>query len=143
MKRPLLMGALLCVAALSASAAFADSSVGCSLATLRGTYSWGGVSIKNFVWSGSSGMESYDGLGHMKYYELQSDGVTQSTYSGTGTYTITDNCIATVIYDGDVTDKWTYFVAPDGAVFYYNNNLGFGRVSGGQENRISWALLVH
>jgi hypothetical protein len=127
---------------LGATAAFGDVPTSCSLATLHGTYAWGGTSVKNLVWSGSSGMESYDGQGHMKYYELQSDGVTQNKWAGTGTYTITANCIATIIYDGDATDVWTFFVAPDGGAFFYNNNLGFGRVSGGREDRISRALFV-
>ena len=142
MTKAMALGAVLSTLALNTVAAFADTPTSCSLATLRGTYAWGGTSVKNLVWSGSSGMESYDGSGHLKYYELQSDGITQSVWNGTGTYTITANCIATVIYDGDVTDRWTYFVAPAGGVFYYNNNLGFGRAGGGQENRISKALLI-
>jgi hypothetical protein len=143
MKKFMALATCLCMAGFGAASVFAEDYGVCSLATMHGTYAWGGTSVKNLVWSGSSGMESYDGLGHLKYYELQSDGITQSTYAGTGTYTITANCIATIIYDGDATDRWTFFVAPDGGTFYYNNNLGFGRVSGGQENRISRTLLVN
>ena len=142
MKKLAALGILTVTVALHTTSVFAGSPAGCSLATLHGTYAWGGASIKNQVWSGSSGMESYDGQGHLKYFELQSDGVTQYRWTGTGTYTITANCIATVLYDGDTTDQWTYFVAPHGGVFYYNNNLGLGRAGGGQEDRISWTLLV-
>jgi hypothetical protein len=104
---------------------------------------WGGAaaSINSGPYS-SSGMESYDGHGHMKYYELQSDGITSHVWTGTGTYTITPNCIATIIYDGDVADPWTYFVAPDGSAYYYNNNLNSGHIGGGHVDRISRALLV-
>lgn len=134
---------LVCTLALGAAPTLADvPQTTCSLATLRGTYAFAGTSIKAQVWYGTSGMESYDGHGNLKYYELQSDGVTQNTWTGTGTYTISANCIATVIYDNDVSDRWTYFVAPDGGVFYYNNNLGFGKVSAGHEDRISKALLI-
>jgi hypothetical protein len=142
MKKLAALGFSIAIMALHPASVFAGEFAGCSLATLRGTYAWGGASIQNLVWSGSSGMESYDGHGHMKYFELQSDGVTQNRWAGTGTYTITANCIATVIYDGDVADPWTYFVAPRGGVFYYNNNLGHGRAGGGQEDRISLVLLV-
>lgn len=134
-----------CTSALGFGAipAFADSPpTTCSVATLHGTYAFAGTAIKNLVWSGTSGMETYDGHGNIKYYQLESDGITQNKFTGTGTYTITANCIATVIYDNDVTDVWTYFVAPDGSIFYYNNNLGLGKVSATHEDRISKALLV-
>jgi hypothetical protein len=144
MKKLLILPACISALGLSAGSVFAADStpLACSLATLHGTYAFAGTGIKNLVWSGTSGMESYDGHGNLKYHELESDGITQNTFTGTGTYTITANCIATVIYDGDVTDRWTLFVAPDGSVFYYNNNLGFGKVSAGHEDRISKALLV-
>jgi hypothetical protein len=107
-----------------------------------GTMAWSGAGETRGVPHSSSGMESYDGKGHLKYYELYSDGITQHKWIGTGTYTITANCIATVIYDGDVADPWTFFVAPDGSVYYYNNNLGLGSVAAGRSDRISKALLV-
>ncbi len=142
MKMPL----TLCISFLSLSGASALADIPapepCSLATLHGTYGFAGTGIRRGVPYSGSGFESYDGQGHLKYYELQSDGTTQSKYTGTGTYTITANCIATIIYDGITTEVWTYFVASDGDVFFYNNNLGYGNVSGGREDRISRALLV-
>ncbi len=144
MRKSLILAACASILGLSALPVFADDApTTCSLATLHGTMAWGGAAEKNGVPYSGSGMESYDGQGHLKYYTLHSDGYTQNTFIGTGTYTITSNCIATVIYDGDAANPWTYFVAPDGSVFYYNNNLGHGAVGGGQENRISRALLVH
>jgi hypothetical protein len=122
--------------------ALADTPTTCSLATMRGTMAFAGTGEKSGVPYSVSGMESYDGQGHLKYYELQSDGITQHKWTGTGTYTITTNCIATVVYDGDVVDPWTFFVAPDGSVFYYNNNLGLGNVAAGRSDRISRALLI-
>ena len=69
---------------------------GCTLATLRGTLSWNATYTKSGVARAGSGFEWYDGPGlwHLKYTELVSDGATTSTYSGTGTYTITAGCIA-------------------------------------------------
>jgi hypothetical protein len=114
----------------------------CSLATLRGTYAYAGVSFQNGLAHGGSGIEYHDGHGNLKTIDQGSDGVTSFKSSSTGTYTITPDCIATVIYDGDTADPWTYFVAPDGSVFYYNNNNNHGRVSGGHEDRISRQSLV-
>jgi hypothetical protein len=143
MKLMFVLSACISLFGLSAGSAFAnDLLTSCSLETLHGTMGWSGIGQKNGAPYSGSGMESYDGQGHLKYYTLRSDGITQSKYVGTGTYTITANCIATVIYDGAVAEPWTYFVAPDGSVFYYNNNLGTGAIGAGQENRISKALLV-
>lgn len=131
------------ILALGSFAAFADAvPTTCSLSTLRGTMAWGGTNIKSGVPRSSSGMESYDGSGRIKYFEYASDGYTTNTWTGTGTYTITANCVATVIYDGDPTDTWTFFVAPDGSAYYSNNNLNFGAVGGGRTDRISRTLLV-
>jgi hypothetical protein len=132
------------VLALTALSAFADGTPNtCSLETLHGTLAWGGAATNRYRGpNSSSGMESYDGKGHMKYYELSSDGISKEAYNGTGTYTITSNCIATVIYDGDTADPWIYFVAPDGSAYFYNNNEGYGQVGGGRVERISRALLV-
>lgn len=138
------LGAATLVLGLSAHPAFAQvSPSSCSLATLRGTYSW--FSVATNIYSGpnsSSGMESYDGRGNMKYYQKSSDGVTPRTDVGTGTYTITANCIATVIYDGDTQNPFTLFVDPNGNAFYWNNNLGFGQISGARSERTTRALLV-
>jgi hypothetical protein len=127
--------------ALSASAQVSPNS--CSLATLRGTYAWFVVATN--IYSGpysASGMESYDGRGNVKGYQKSSDGVTQSTVTYAATYTITANCIGTVIYDGDTANPFTLFAAPDGSNFYWNNNFGFGGISGARAERTTRALLV-
>ncbi len=77
----------------------------------------------------------------MRYYELSSDGVTTSTYTGTGTYTITENCVATVVYDSEVV-PWVYFVSADGEHYFWNNNQGVGHITSGRADRVSLALLV-
>ena len=130
------------MATLMASIAQADVPTSCSLATLRGTMAWSGMTVHGNVWRGSSGFESYDGRGNMRYTQLGSDGISKDSYVGTATYTITANCVATVVYDGDTANAWTYFVAPDGSAYFYNNNLGLGGVSAGKVERISRALLV-
>src|SRR5579862_9954979 len=67
----------------------------CSLATLHGTMAWGGIADNLATGQpySNSGMEWYDGKGGMTYTELQSDGYVKQHFSGTGTYTITKNCI--------------------------------------------------
>lgn len=87
-------------------------------------------------------MESYDGRGNMNGYQKLSIGVTQRTDTYNATYTIEANCIATVIYDGDPGSPFTAFVAPDGSMFYWNNNFGYGGISGARAERGTKALLV-
>jgi hypothetical protein len=141
-KSPLVTCALvLGFAALSASAEDEGASH-CTVDTLHGTMAWSATTFgaAGPVSSGS-GQESYDGKGHMKYYEFYSDGITTSTYSGTGTYTISDDCIATVTYDSEVV-PWVYFVSADGDHYYWNNNQGTGVLQSGRADRVSRALLV-
>ena len=132
------------VAALALASATGLADVGpthCTLATLNGTLAWSGTTLHLFATpSAGSGFEYYDGHGHMKYYEQYSDGATSAIYSGTGTYTLTANCIATVIYDG--VQPWTYFVAPDGSRYYYSNTLDTGGISAGKAEKVSTADLV-
>lgn len=125
------------------SAAAQSSPTNCSLSTLRGTYAWFVVATN--IYSGpysASGMESYDGRGTMRGYQLGSDGVTQRADTYIGTYTITPNCIVTVVYDGDTANPFTAFVAPDGNAFFWNNNFGFGGISGARAERTTKALLI-
>jgi hypothetical protein len=114
----------------------------CKLDTLHGTMAWSTtLSNTRGAVSSGSGQESYDGKGNMKYYEFYSDGVTSTSYSGTATYTISENCIATVTYDSEVV-PWVYFVSADGEHYYWNNNQGTGVLNSGRADRISRALLV-
>ena len=139
----ILIAATLVLGLSTLSASAQSSPFNCSLASLRGTYAWFVVATN--IYSGpysASGMESYDGRGNMKWYQLSSDGVTQGTHTGTATYAITPNCIATVIYDGDTANPFTAFVAPSGDAFYWNNNFGFGGISGARAERTTRALLV-
>jgi hypothetical protein len=128
--------------ALAGASSYAgDAKTHCSLATLNGTLAWSGTTLHlNATPSAGSGFEYYDGHGHMKYYEQYSDGTTSAIYSGTGTYTLTANCIATVVYDG--VQPWTYFVAPDGGRYYYSNTLDTGGISAGKAEKVSEADLV-
>ena len=114
----------------------------CKLDTLHGTMAWSTtLAVATRAISSGSGQESYDGKGHMKYYEFYSDGITSSTYTGTATYTISENCIATVTYDSEVV-PWVYFISADGSHYYWNNNQGTGVINSGRADRVSDALLV-
>ena len=132
------------VLALGATPVFAqDAPNRCSLDSLRGTYAW--FVVATSIYSGpysASGMESFDGRGNMKGYQLSSDGFTQNTTTYSATYTITRNCIATVVYEGDTAYPLTAFVAPDGSFFMWNNNFGGGGISGAKAERTTTALLV-
>lgn len=133
---------------LSAAAVAADldgEKVTCSLATLHGTYAWGYAATDAGGPYSTSGRESYDGKGHMTWYQLyNSGGYSPTTYSGTGTYTVSADCVASVVYVGfHRSVPYTYFLIPNGDGYFWNNNFGDGTVSGGQVTRISRALLVH
>jgi hypothetical protein len=131
----------LAVGALPATAQSSPSR--CSLASLQGTYAWFVVATNIYTGPYSaSGLESYDGRGNMTGYQLSSDGITQGEVTYNATYTITANCIATVIYDGDTEHPFKAFVAPDGSNFYWNNNFGFGGISGARAERTTRALLI-
>jgi hypothetical protein len=154
MKKTLLSLIGVATAALGSCPAFGDAPYShCSLASLHGTYAYGYVSsnVTDTYRYSSSGMESYDGEGHLTWYQIWSDSSGTYTYSGTGTYsftTLTDNsggvavtasCVAKVSYSGYST--WTYFVAPDGGAYFYNGNTS-SSLGGGEVKRISLALLV-
>jgi hypothetical protein len=141
---------------LGSGAAHADQEADrCSLETLRGTLAYAFVNSPPLTLPGapylggtptsSSGEEYYDGKGHMKYYQFVSDGTHSYTYSGTGTYTITDKCIATVNYEYEGAQSgspWVYFVVPDGSGYYWNSNQNAGLLSAGRVTRISHADLI-
>ncbi len=135
-------GALILSCAALAAPAEEEGASHCKLDTLHGTMAWSTTlaTARGAVSSGS-GQESYDGKGHMKYYEFYSDGITSTTYSGTATYTINEDCIATVTYDSEVV-PWVYFVSADGEHYYWNNNQGTGIINSGRADRVSHALLV-
>jgi hypothetical protein len=117
----------------------------CSLATMRGTYAWAYAATNAGGPYSTSGRESYDGHGHMKWFQLFNSAGTESfTYSGTGIYTMTADCVASVVYTGFHNDApYTYFVAPNGGHYYWNNNFADGTVAGSRVDRMSMALLVH
>lgn len=127
------------VLTLWATSAFADGSASCTLATLHGTYAFSGTGADNGVPYSTSGRETYDGRGHIHYSQLWDEGGVSSLYEGTGTYTMDADCVAHATYGPN--NHWTYFVAPDGSVFYFNNNNNAGVMSAGHEDRISFALL--
>jgi hypothetical protein len=141
---------------IGSAAALADTPPNCSLATLHGTYAGDSVHPKNSTTVATVDVESYDGHGHVKYYQqISFGGVSHTTWSGTGTYTvgpltdtssgvpITESCVAFIHYDGDPADQiWNGFLSSDGSVVYFVNLLDLGSVSAGHESRISTALLV-
>jgi hypothetical protein len=142
MKMRLLGAAYAAIIGLGTAVAHADDSLAtCSLSTLRGTMAWASTYTNNSVPRAASGFESYDGRGHMKYSELVSDGFTTHTYTGTATYTMTSDCIASVIYDG-AGAPFVYFVSPDGRAYFWANNQNFGVVSSGKAERISLGQIL-
>ncbi len=111
----------------------------CTNATLQGTV----VAAVSKTTAGAPAstmyMESWDGAGNLQYLETDSNGTTTSApYYGTGTYTIAANCIATVNYDGDTAQPWTYYIDANGKGYSWVNTLNVGTVSAGQTRPSSW-----
>src|SRR3974390_2395909 len=86
--------------------AFADDAPQhCSLATLNGTYGFAGTGSNSGEPYSTSGMESYDGHGNIKYNQLWHEAGGTPPYNGTGKIlSISANCIAQVIYDGNTSN---------------------------------------
>jgi hypothetical protein len=158
MKKSLILAACMSALGLGAVSAFAADSAlpTCSIATLHGTYAGDAIHPKNSTTVASVLVESYDGHGHIKYYQqISFGGVSHTTYSGTGTYTVgpltdtssgvpvTESCVAFVHYDGDPADQiWNLFLASDGGAIYFVNIFDVGSVSAGHESRISTGELI-
>lgn len=125
---------------LPANVALAD---GCSSQTLVGTVF---ETIQRTTPAGpgtSIYMETWDGAGNIQY--LQDDATPTSTsglYNGTGTYTVSADCIATVIYDGDTSRVWQYYLDPDGRGYTWLNAFNIGKVAGGHADLVTRFPLV-
>ncbi|HVN46759.1 MAG TPA: hypothetical protein VMT66_16135 [Steroidobacteraceae bacterium] len=154
MKKRLMSAIGMSIAGLNVGAAFAEGALdSCSLATLRGTYAYGGTGTNatDTYRHSTSGMESYDGRGHLTWYQIWTDSSGTYTYTGTGSYqftTLTDTssgvavtatCVAKVTYMGYGT--WTYFVPPDGSAYFFSGTSA-SPISGGKIERVSLATLV-
>ena len=127
---------ILGIAETPAFANWDDSAKGCSLATLHGTYAYAQTGTENGLSFIAAGRETYDGKGNITYVELYTQAGVTSTYTGTSTYSVTKDCMAS-----SYNDTYTYFVAPDGREFYYSSNSASGIISAGREERLSLDLL--
>jgi len=122
----------------------ADAAAKCTNATLQGTVVTAITKTVAGAPASTMYMESWDGAGTLQYLETDSDGSTTSApYYGTGTYTISANCVATVYYDGDTAQPWTYYINENGRGYSWVNPLNIGIVSAGQTQFISAELLVN
>ena len=113
----------------------------CSTATLKGTLAFAVEKTSSGVPGSSAGLESYDGGGNLHYVQTDSNGYSTTSYQGTGTYTITRGCVASVYYDGSTT-PFVYFVAPNGSAFWWINNQNKGTLAAGKETRVTAELIV-
>ncbi len=138
---PLVAFVLFSTVAAGSTRAKEESPTSCSLATLHGTMAWSSTYTDAGVPGAASGFESYDGHGNLKYTQIRSDGYKTWNFTGTGTYTITASCVASVIYDG-YGSPFVYFVAPNGSAYFWVNNQNSGRVAAGKAERVTDALLV-
>jgi hypothetical protein len=144
MKKSWILAGCVPILGLHPFTAYADDAIQhCSMATLHGTYAFASTGSDAGTAFSTSGMESYDGQGNIKYTQRWHEGGVTYTYNGTGKIlSITPNCVGTAMYDGNAAVVYTYFVAPDGNRFY-SNHAGPNLIEdSGHEDRTSLALLV-
>ncbi len=121
-----------------------EASAQCSNATLFGTYIYSSIGTLAPGTPGSplyleTGMETYDGAGHVKNVYTSSGG----SGTETATYSINHDCIGKVTYGTPATDIYTIYVNPAGDSFTYTKTGGSDPQSeSGTENRVSHNLLT-
>jgi len=108
----------------------------CSTQSLLGTMSFSVEKSASGAPTASIGQEIYDGSGSLTYLQTDTDGLTTTPYSGTGTYSISSRCVASVYYDGTSTDPFIYFVSPGGNAYWWINNQNSGIVAAGKATRV-------
>ena len=98
----------------------------CNLKTLQGTYIYALQGVFQGRPLAESGMESYDGKGHV--INVFTDSLGRKTSRSTGTYTLNGQCQGTVTYSsGNVMHQ---YVSPKGDRFTYVQISGDAQVSG-------------
>jgi hypothetical protein len=109
----------------------------CSNESLQGVISFNVEKSVAGAPAASIGQETYDGKGHLVYTQTDSDGLSTVPYSGTGTYSITSHCVASVYYDGATRSPFIYFVAPSGGGYWWINNQNAGIVAAGKASSVT------
>ena len=98
----------------------------CSLKTLRGTYVYALQGVFAGSPLGESGMETYDGQGHV--INVFTDSLDRETSRSTGIYVLNGQCQGIVTYSsGNVMHQ---YVSPNGDRFTYVQISGNAQVAG-------------
>jgi hypothetical protein len=98
----------------------------CSLKTLRGTYVYALQGVFAGTPLAESGMETYDGQGHV--INVFTDSLGRETSRSTGTYVLNGHCQGIVTYSsGNVMHQ---YVSPNGDRFTYVQISGNAQVAG-------------
>jgi hypothetical protein len=98
----------------------------CSLKTLRGTYVYALQGVVAGSPLAESGMETYDGQGHV--INVFTDSLGRETSRSTGTYVLNGQCQGIVTYSsGNVMHQ---YVSPNGERFTYVQISGDAQVAG-------------
>ena len=111
----------------------------CSKNTLKGTYTYHytNFDIDGDSVSAESGIETYDGNGHI--LNNSSDSGSSTVNAMTGTYTLNADCVGTAIYtDGS---HYNIFVDPDGSDFAFVQTNGTNAVAG-EEKQVSTKIVT-
>ncbi len=112
----------------------------CNARTLLGTYASTAFEYSNGLTYARLSRRSFDGKGSFTYREdAVTAGALPSRQSGTGAYTVSDNCRIALFYDGQTNAHYAGLASPDGGAFWWVNSQAIGTVSAGKSQRVSLA----
>ena len=119
----------------------AASTVVCSKRTLSGTYVTSEVLNRGATLAGFFARTSYGADGTYTYREETGNGAGTVKRTGTGTYTVAANCIATLYEDGAVSPAYAAVVAPNGNEYWWMNIKNDGTYATSKATRVSQSLV--
>ena len=115
--------------------------VACSKRTLSATYVTSEVLNQDATLAGFVARMSYGANGTYTYREVTDNGAGTVKRTGTGTYTVAANCIATLYEDGAVSPAYAAVVNPDGNEYWWMNIKNDGTYSASKATRVSQSLV--
>ena len=129
MKKFLLVAGVAAVATIGASAAMADD---CSVASLKGHYTYW---LQGYDAEGKPyaevGQEHYDGAGNVE--TMTGVAGAAEPAADKGTYTVNADCTGTITYESGAADK--IFIAPSGDSFVFSSSVA-GVIQSGENTRV-------
>jgi len=113
----------------------------CSRKTLSGTYVTSMVLNRAGTSAGFFARTSFAADGTYTYREETGNGAGTVKRTGTGTYTVANNCIANLYEDGAASPAYAAIVAPNGNEYWWMNIKNDGTYATSKATRVSQGLV--